>query len=138
MSATMRTLALAAVLFLVAGCATTPGADVSGTGSVVSILEAKQTSTGAQVVGTLGGAVIGALVGSQIGGGSGQIIAGTVGSVGGSMAGSAIANHAGQETVWDVTVRFDDGIDRVIRTRNRPSFRPGDRVTVSSGVVTPL
>jgi outer membrane lipoprotein SlyB len=139
MSAAMRSLALAvAAVLLVAGCATTPGSGVSGTGNVVSIQEAQQTSTGAQVVGTLGGALAGALLGSQIGGGSGQVIAGTVGAVGGSMAGSAIANHTGQETVWDVTVRFDDGIDRVIRTRDRPAFRPGDRVSVSSGVVTRL
>jgi outer membrane lipoprotein SlyB len=137
MSAAMRALALAALL-AVAGCATTPESGVSGTGQVVSIQESTQTSTGAQVVGTLGGAVLGALLGSQIGGGSGQVIAGTVGSVGGAMAGSAIANHAGQEMVWDVTVRFDDGIDRVIRTRERPAFRPGDRVSVSSGVVTRL
>jgi outer membrane lipoprotein SlyB len=129
---------LAALVFVVAGCATTPGADVAGTGQVMSIRETQQTSSGAQVVGTLGGAIAGALLGSQIGGGSGQIIAGTVGSVGGAMAGSAIANHAGAETVWDITVRFDDGIDRTIRVRERPAVRPGDRVNVSNGVVTRL
>jgi len=129
---------LLALLVLVAGCATTPGADVAGTGQVMAIRETQQTSDGARVVGTLGGAIAGALIGSQIGGGSGQIIAGTIGSVGGAMAGSAIANHAGAALVWDITVRFDDGIDRTIRVRERPTVRPGDRVSVAGGVVTRL
>jgi outer membrane lipoprotein SlyB len=128
----------AAALLLAAGCATTPGAGVSGTGQVVSIQESQQASTGASVVGAIGGAVLGGLLGSQIGGGSGQTIATAVGSIGGSMAGSAIANHAGAETVWDVTVRFDDGIDRTIRVNERPNVRPGDRVSVSGGAVTRL
>jgi outer membrane lipoprotein SlyB len=133
----MRSLGFAlTALLLAAGCATTPGADVSGTGQVMSIRESQQTSTEAAVLGSVGGAIAGGLLGSTIGGGSGQTIATVLGSVGGSMAGSAIANRAGAETVWDVTVRFEDGIDRTIRVRERPAFRPGDRVNVSNGVVT--
>jgi outer membrane lipoprotein SlyB len=136
----MRSLALAlTALLLAAGCATTPqSSPPSGAGSVVSIHESQQTSTEARVLGSVGGAIAGGLLGSTIGGGSGQTIATVLGSVGGSMAGSAIANRAGAETVWDVTVRFDDGIDRTIRVRERPDFRPGDRVNVSNGVVTRL
>ena len=139
MSSAMRALGLVlTALLLAAGCATTPQSVPSGVGSVVSIHESQQTSTEAAVLGSVGGAVAGALLGSTIGGGSGQTIATGLGSVGGSMAGSAIANRAGAETVWDVTVRFDDGIDRTVRVRERPNFRPGDRVSVSSGVVTRL
>ena len=128
-----------AVILLAAGCATTPEkAPPSGDGTVVSIQESQQTSTGAAVVGSVGGAIAGALLGSTIGGGSGQTIATVLGSVGGSMAGSAIANRAGAETVWDVTVRFADGIDRTVRVRERPSFRPGDRVIVAGGTITRL
>jgi hypothetical protein len=54
------------------------------------------------------------------------------------MVGSSIANRAGAETVWDVTVRFADGIDRTVRVRERPDYRPGDRVSVAGGRVTRL
>ena len=135
----MRSLGLALTAFLLAaGCATTPQSPPSGVGSVVSIHESQQTSTEARVLGSVGGAIAGGLLGSTIGGGSGQTIATVLGSVGGSIAGSAIAKHAGAETVWDVTVRFDDSIDRTIRVRERPTVRPGDRVNVSDGVVTRL
>lgn len=137
MTAPMRVLALALALLLVAGCATTPSAP-SGTGTVVSIRETQETSTGASIVGAVGGALIGGLIGSQFGGGSGQTIATAVGSIGGSMAGSAVANHAGAEPVWDIVVRFDDGIERVVRVRDRPTVRPGDKVSVSNGTVTRL
>jgi outer membrane lipoprotein SlyB len=132
-------LATLAALVFVAGCATTPEqAATGGDGTVVSINETQQTSTSAAVVGSAGGAIAGALLGSTIGGGSGQVIASVLGGVGGSMAGSAIANRAGAETVWDVTVRFADGIDRTVRVRERPTFRPGDRVSVAGGNVTRL
>jgi len=127
----------AAALLLATGCATSPGSAASGTGTVVSIHESQQTNAGAQAVGTIGGAVVGALLGSQIGAGTGQIIASTVGGVGGSMAGGAIANRAGAETVWDITVRFDDGIDRTVRVSEKPTVRAGDRVSVVNGTVTP-
>jgi outer membrane lipoprotein SlyB len=127
----------AAALLLAAGCATSRGSAASGAGTVVSIHESQQTNAGAQAVGTISGAVVGALLGSQIGAGTGQIIASTVGGVGGSMAGGAIANRAGAETVWDITVRFDDGIDRTVRVSEKPTVRPGDRVSVANGTVTP-
>jgi outer membrane lipoprotein SlyB len=136
----MRTLLLAALapLLVLAGCATTSAPPRSGEATVVSITEGEQTSTGAAVAGSVGGAIVGAVIGSQFGGGSGQTIASIIGSVGGSMAGSAIANRAGRETVWDVRVRFDDGIDRVVRVRERPDYRPGDRVRVSEDAVARL
>ncbi len=30
----------------------------------------------------------------------------------------------------------EDGIDRVVRTEQRPEFRPGDKVRVTNGVIT--
>ncbi len=129
--------AFAAALAL-AGCATTGPAPVSGTGVVQSIQELQKPSTTASVVGTVGGALLGAWAGSQIGGGSGQTIASVVGSVGGSMAGNAVAKNVASETVYDVTVQFDDGISRTVRVAQRPTVRPGSRVRVDNGVITPL
>ena len=120
------------------GCASTPGAGVSGTGVVQSIAESTEANQATQVVGAIGGAVLGGWLGSNIGGGAGQTIATAAGSVAGGMAGSAVAGQADTRPVWDVRVRFEDGIDRTVRVYQRPAFRPGDRVSVSNGVITPL
>jgi hypothetical protein len=79
--------------------------------------------------------VVGSFLGSQIGGGTGQAIATTAVGVGGSMAGSAIGAKAGGKTVWSVSVRFDDGIDRAITVSERPDYRPGDKVRVDNGLI---
>lgn len=122
---------------LLTGCESVPpGAGVIGNGVVQSISESQQANTTGQVVGAVGGAVLGGWLGSGIGGGTGQTIATTVGAVGGGMAGSALGSKAGETTVWDVVVRFEDGIDRTIRVAERPAYRPGDRVTVSNGIIT--
>ena len=127
----------AVVAALLAGCAATPPPGVSGNGVVQSIQESQRTGTGAQVGGTVGGALVGGALGSLIGGGTGQTIATTVGAVGGAMAGNAIASKHGAETVWDVNIRFDDGINRTVTVTQRPNFRPGDKVRVDNGVVSP-
>lgn len=134
-----RLLTLFAALLAFAGCATTdPNANLVGNGVVQNIFETQKPNTGAQVVGTVGGALLGAWAGSAIGGGTGQTIATVAGGVGGSMAGSAVANRAAQDTVWDVTVLFDNGITRTIRVSQPPNFRPGSRVRVQGGTIAPL
>jgi len=140
MSMTIRVLSvlLAACAVLLSACASvaqTPG--ISGHGVVQSIQETQKDSTTGSVVGAIGGAVVGGLLGSTIGGGTGQTIATAVGGIGGSMAGSAVGSKAGAETVWVVNIRFEDGIDRAVTVRDRPSYRPGDRVRVDNGAVFP-
>jgi len=54
------------------------------------------------------------------------------------MAGSTIADRHAAETVWAVSIRFDDGIDRAVTVSQRPNYRPGDKVRVDNGVVRPL
>lgn len=130
---------LAACAVLLAACQSVAVAEgPSGLGTVLSIQETQRTATGANAVGTIGGAVVGGLLGSTIGGGTGQTIATTVGAVGGAMAGSAVAGKAGAETVWVVNIRFEDGIDRAVTVSQRPSYRPGDKVRVENGAVFPL
>jgi outer membrane lipoprotein SlyB len=129
---------LALMAVTVVGCAAPPGAGVSGTGVVQSISESTEANQTTQVVGAIGGAVLGGWLGSNIGGGAGQTIATAAGSVAGGMAGSAVAGQADTRTVWDVRVRFEDGIDRTVRVYQRPAFRPGERVSVSNGLITPL
>jgi len=128
---------LAALVVLLAACASTPPPGISGNGVVQSIHETQRTPTANNVVGTVGGALVGGALGSLVGGGTGQTIATTVGAVGGAMAGSAIAEKQGAETVWDVDIRFDDGINRRVTVTQRPNFRPGDKVRVDNGAVSP-
>ena len=129
---------LVTLVLVLGGCASVPpGAGVAGNGVVQSIAESTQGSTTGNVVGAVGGAVLGGWLGSGIGGGTGQTIATTVGAVGGGMAGSAIGSKATESLVWDVVVRFEDGVDRTIRVTERPTYRPGERVSVSNGIITP-
>lgn len=125
---------LAAVLV---GCASAPpGAGLVGTGVVQSISEGTESDQAANVLGAVGGAALGAWLGSNIGGGTGQTIATAAGGVAGGMAGSSVAGKAGAKLYWDVRVRFEDGVDRVVRVYDRPAVKPGDRVNVANGVVT--
>jgi len=130
--------AVAALLFVGAliGCATTPAPSVSGTGVVQSIRETEQASTGGSIVGAIGGSILGSWLGGQVGGGFGRTVAATAGGIGGSMAGSAMGAQAGATTVWVVSIRFEDGIDRALTMSAKPGFRPGDRVRVGDGVIT--
>ncbi|RPI44087.1 MAG: glycine zipper 2TM domain-containing protein, partial [Betaproteobacteria bacterium] len=96
---------------------------VSGVGTVQSITESQEGSTTGNVVGAVGGAVLGGWLGSNIGGGTGRTIATGVGAVGGALAGKSVGNKMSQTTVWYVTVRFDDGIDRRIRVVQAPTYR---------------
>ena len=132
---------MAAIVLLagLAGCSSAPTAPpITGTGVVLAIAEGQQGDPNAGMVGAIGGAVVGGLLGSQIGGGTGQVIAATAGGVAGSMAGSSVASKASARTVWHVSVRFVDGIDRSFTVDQRPDYRPGDRVSVANGVISRL
>jgi outer membrane lipoprotein SlyB len=137
MSRTLSWITVTLAALLLAACAA-PQPVFVGSGVVISISESKEASATANAVGAIGGAVLGGWLGSNIGGGTGQTIATGVGAVGGTMAGRAVAGNVAAELVWRVVVRFEDGIDRVITTRQRPDFRSGDRVRVSGDQITRL
>ena len=129
---------LVRVLIVVLGAASTSAiaqSGHSGVGTVQSVAESEESSTTGNVVGAIGGALVGGWLGSNIGGGSGKTIATGVGAVGGAIGGKSVGGKMSKATVWYVTVRFEDGIDRRIRTTQQPAYRPGDRVRVSDGVI---
>src|SRR4051812_45724524 len=95
----------------------------------------KQGDVGTVGVGSVGGAVVGGVVGHQIGAGRGNDIATVVGAVGGAIAGHQIEKNMKKTTVYQVTVRFDDGGSRVISHSTAPSWRAGDRVKVMNGEI---
>ncbi len=124
------------ILLLIAGSSF--GQTYSGVGTVVSIAEQQESSTTGNVVGAIGGALLGGWLGSSIGGGTGKTIATGVGAIGGAMAGKSVGGKMSNATVWYVTVRFDDGIDRRVRVTQVPEYRPKDRVRVSENVITKI
>jgi outer membrane lipoprotein SlyB len=130
-------LAVALSLGGLAGCASAPQAPAfTGTGVVLAIVESQQADAAAGMAGAIGGALVGGLLGSQVGGGTGQVIAATTGSVIGSAVGGSAASKASTKLVWQISVRFADGIDRSFTVDQRPDYRPGDQVAVSNGTVS--
>ena len=142
MSVASRILSRLTALFAVAilaACATggSQAPAITGTGVVSSIGETTETSAGKSAMTSVLGSLVGGALGSTIGGGTGQVIATTVGATAGSVAGANMAQRSAA-TVWDVSIRFDDGINRVVRVRDMPNYRPGDKVRVVNGVVSPF
>ena len=81
-------------------------------------------------VGAVAGGVGGALVGSQIAGGHNRTLGGLVGAVGGGLVGNAIEKHERKATMYDVTVRMDDGSHRTVRESTSPAV--GEKVRVEA------
>jgi outer membrane lipoprotein SlyB len=130
--------ALLGALALAACASAPPGAGLNGTGVVQSISETQKAGSGSGLAGSIGGAVVGGALGSLVGGGTGRTIATGVGAVVGGTAGGAAGAQAGATTVWNVSIRFDDGIDRVIQVEQPPTYRNGARVRVTNGMIQAL
>jgi outer membrane lipoprotein SlyB len=81
-------------------------------------------------IGAVAGGVGGALVGNRIAGGNNRTLGGVVGAVGGGLLGNAIERHQRTETVYDVSVRMDDGSHRTVRESTSPAV--GEKVRVES------
>ena len=128
-----------------AACSTTPGYNNSGInsqvrsglGTVESVEVVDRNNPG--LLGTIGGAVVGGLLGNQIGSGSGNTAATIAGAAGGAVAGREIERRtrSGGE-MFKIYVRMDDGSYQAIAQETSPPLRPGDRVRVENGVVTPI
>ena len=131
-----------AVLIAVAALAACAGQQsmpsYNGFGVVNGISEAQVKGEAGGMAGGVAGALVGAGLGSLIGGGTGKTIATGVGAAAGGMAGSNAGGKADMKTVWDVSVRCDDGIDRVVRTEVQPFYRPGTKVRLVNGMIQPL
>ena len=63
-------------------------------------------------------------------GGGNRTLGGVVGAVGGGLLGNAIEKHQRKETMYDVTVRMDDGSHRTVRESTAPAV--GEKVRVES------
>lgn len=77
--------------------------------------------------GALLGAIIGGALGHQVGGGSGKKVATGAGIVAGAVIGNEIEKGGGgEEQVFRIVMRLDDGRRAVITQREPPRVRRGD------------
>jgi len=109
----------------------------TGYGTVESVQTVDRSNPG--ILGAIGGAVVGGLLGHQIGSGTGQTAATVAGAAGGALAGREIERRArSDDQLYKIFVRMDDGTYQAIAQESAPVVRPGDRVRVWNGVVTPI
>ncbi len=105
--------------------------------SHIEVLQSQQRgqSTGA---GAVIGAVVGGVLGNQVGKGSGRAAATAVGVVGGAVAGNAIEerNSGGYATVYRLSIRLDQGGQRVYDVNSVGDLRVGDRVRMDNGQIS--
>jgi outer membrane lipoprotein SlyB len=83
-------------------------------GTVESVQAIQQKGEGSGL-GVAGGAVAGGLLGHQVGGGNGKTAMTVLGAVGGAFAGNEVEKRMKATTVYDVSVRMEDGSVRTFR-----------------------
>lgn len=103
-------------------------------GSVESVTAVQRsTKPDGPGVGVLAGGVAGAVLGNQVGRGNGRAAATILGAIGGGWAGNAIERNVRKETVYQVSVRMDDGSRRTIEVAQPPGI--GSKVTVNGSQI---
>lgn len=103
-----------------------------GTVETVTPIQREAAPSGA---GAVAGAVLGGLVGNQFGGGDGKALATIAGVLGGGWAGNTVEKNMKKETVYQVTVRMEDGTVRRLEQSSPASV--GARVTVEGNTLSP-
>jgi len=88
--------------------------------------------------GVVAGGVVGGVLGNRVGKGLGRDLATIGGAVLGGIAGNQIEKKVKGGTVYDVSVRLDDGQRQILRVEGLPDLRPGDRVALRDGRLQPL
>ena len=106
-------------------------------GTVESVREISNKGEGTGL-GAVAGGVLGGLLGSQIGGGNGQKAMAVVGAAGGAFAGHEVEKRMRGETLYEITVRFDDGRTRTYTEAQATQLQNGDRVRLANGHLTSI
>lgn len=94
---------------------------------VVESVQAVQQQGQGSGAGVVAGGVAGGLLGNQFGSGKGKTAMTVLGAIGGGFAGNEVEKRVRTETVYDITVRMDDGSTR--------SFRRAQAMAVGAEVV---
>ena len=103
-------------------------------GSIESVTPIERTTKpDGPGVGAVAGGVAGAVLGNQVGRGNGKTAATILGAIGGGFAGNAIEKNVRKETVYQVSVRMDDGSRRTVELAQPPAV--GSKVTVDGATI---
>ena len=84
-------------------------------------------------IGAVGGGVLGAVLGNQVGNGNGKTAATIIGAIGGGFAGNEVEKRMKRETVYQVSVRMEDGSRRTVEVAQPPAV--GSKVTVDGSSI---
>lgn len=125
-----------------------PPAEYARAGRVESVRETVHRWQGDPAAGAAAGAVVGGLLGAALGGYgyydrwggyhySGSPGGAVVGAIGGAAVGAAASQGAGEERVYEVAVRFDDGSYQTFAYRGGSPFQPGERVVLGPQGLAP-
>lgn len=98
-------------------------------GVVVTVKEIDQEGKGSGL-GVVAGGVAGGVLGNQVGNGSGRDLATIAGIFGGAIAGNKIEEKIKKTRVYEVTVKMENGEERVISSKTVPGVMAGDKVKV--------
>ena len=135
--------ALAATLFILAGCAGSESGSSYSTGQArgemsvrMGVVESvRQVTIEAEKspVGAIAGGIVGGVAGSNVGGGKGSTIGSVLGAVAGGVAGQAIEQHVGKKAGLEITIKLDNGQFVAVTQEADEQFHPGERVRILSG-----
>jgi outer membrane lipoprotein SlyB len=98
--------------------------------TIESIRQVVEHKDGSSPFGMITGGLIGGGLGSLVGSGNGRTAATIIGALGGGYIGNNIQKSQ-THTVYEISVKYDDGTWGTIRQTASPPFRIGDRVLVS-------
>ena len=115
--------------------ATAPAPVCNECGRVTNVRVTEKEGQGG-ALGMIAGGVVGGLLGHQVGRGRGKDVATIAGAAGGAYAGNKIEGKMNSTKTWSVSVRFDNGSERVYNFEGDPGLAAGDPVKASgSGLV---
>jgi len=106
-------------------------------GVVVSVKAVEQAGKGSGL-GVVAGGVLGGLAGNQVGNGTGRDLATIAGMIGGAIAGNKVEEKVKKTTVYDVTVKLENGQERVLHYKTLPGITAGEKVRVENERVVRL
>lgn len=129
-----RTLAAAATKLGAAG-KTGQGAAACNDCGKVTAVKISEKDGEAGPVGVIAGGVAGALLGRQVGKGTGKDVATIAGAAGGAYAGHKIEGKMKKVRTWAVSVRFDNGDERVFNFDKDPGMAAGDPVKAAGSSI---
>ena len=98
----------------------------------VRAVEVKGEGSG---IGAVAGGVAGAVVGNQFGHGDGRTVMTVAGAAGGAYAGNEIEKQVKKRTLYEVTVRMNDGRLVTLSQPSAPAFAVGERVRLNGNAL---